>query len=533
MEPFWERNKTVALSSIVKQYCKVEDCGKVAVEKSRINFGTSKLITLECGHVTTEEVLAAADYESLTSTDGKKLMPFQIEGVKFAEAANGRVLFADEQGLGKTVEALALLKLHFNDLTPCVIATKATIKTQFMKQIWNWIPGSKVQVLYSGKEIAVPGFDVYVTSYAMLAKQDVWKHIEPKTLILDECQQITNHLADRSKGAQRIGKNCEHVIGLSGTPIRNHAGEYFTILNLIRPRMFPEYTKFINEHCDSYNGGWSPKVGGLRNPDRFHEMTKDFIIRRTQAEVLPDLFALGQPHKFQHVELDRKLNKAYDEALKELDDLMYNEEMENMQKSSCMLAIMNKMRQITGISKTYECADYVSDHIESTGRRITVFAHHHADIDLLEANINKWLAESGYNPAIVIRAGDDSSVKLAKLAEDNKNMVLLCSGLASGEGMDGLQHLCSDMILLERFWNPASEEQIEKRLLRMGQNRPVNFIYMIASETIDEYFTELVEAKRAIVSSTLDNKEVAWDQNSLMTELANILVTKGKKAWKL
>lgn len=520
----------MALSSIVKQICK--ECGKVAVEKSRIDFGTTKLITLECGHVTNEEVLKSADYASLTSTEGDTLMPFQVEGVKFAEEANCRVLIADEQGLGKTIEALALMKLHFEELVPAVVATKATIKKQWMHQCWNWIPGCKVQVLFSGKEIAVPGFDVYVTSYAMLAKHDVWKHIEPKTLILDECQQITNHLASRSKGAQKIGKDCEHIIGLSGTPIRNHAGEYFTILNLIRPRMFPEYQKFINEHCDAYSNGWSQKVGGLKNPERFHEMTKDFIIRRTQAEVMPDLAKLQKPRKFHHVELDRKLNKAYADALKELDELIYNEDMSQNDKQVNQLAIMNKMRQITGISKTYECADYISDHVESTDRRIAVFGHHHAAMNMLENNVNKWLEENGFEPCVMVRAGDDSSQKLAILKGD-KRKVILCSGLASGEGMDGLQHLCSDMIMLERFWNPASEEQIEKRLIRMGQTKYVNLIYMIASETIDEYFTELVEQKRAIVASTLDNKEIAWDQSNLMTELANILVTKGKKAWKL
>jgi SWI/SNF-related matrix-associated actin-dependent regulator 1 of chromatin subfamily A len=522
----------MAISTIVKQLCKVPDCGKVAVEVSRFDFGPTTYIKLQCGHNVESEYLKGADYTSLTSSDGKKLMPFQIEGVEFSEKANCRVLIADEQGLGKTVEALALLKLHFDELCPAVVATKATIKTQFMREIWNWIPGSKVQVLYSGNEIAVPGFDVYITSYAMLAKEKVWKHIEPKTLILDECQQITNHLADRSKGAQKMGKHCEHVIGLSGTPIRNHAGEYFTILNLIQPRIFPEYTKFIETHCDSYTQGWNTKVGGLKNPEHFHELTKDFIIRRTQAEVLPDLFALQQPRKFHHVELDRKFNKAYAEALKELDDLMYNDDMTESDKTVNKLAIMNKMRQITGISKTYEAADYIQDHVISTGRRIALFAHHHGAVNLLEGMINKWLEEQGFDPAIIVRAGDDSSAKLKQLNTD-KTRVIICSGLASGEGMDGLQHLCSDMIVLERFWNPASEEQIEKRLVRMGQTKPVNIIYMIASGTIDEYFTELVEQKRAIVTSTLDNKEIAWDQSSLLSELANILVTRGKKAWKL
>ena len=523
----------MALSTIIKQLCKVEDCGKVAVEVSRFAFGPTTYIKLQCGHNIAAESLSSQeyDYTNLTSSDGKmKLMPFQIDGVKFAENGNCRVLIADEQGLGKTIEALALLKLHWSDLTPVVVATKATIKMQWMKQIKAWIPDAKVQVLFSGKEIAVPGFDVYVTSYAMLAKEDVWKHIEPKTLILDECQQITNHLADRSKGAQKIGKNCEHVIGLSGTPIRNHAGEYFAILNLIQPRIFPEYQKFIDRHCDAYNSGWSQKVGGLKNPEAFHELTKDFIIRRTQAEVLPDLAALQLPRKFHHVELDRRFNKAYAEALQELDDLMYSDE--NDDTTMNKLSIMNRMRQITGVSKTYEAADYIQDHIISTERRIALFAHHHAAVNLLEGILNKWLDENGYEPCVMVRAGDDSQAKL-KILEGNKRKVILCSGLASGEGMDGLQHLCQDMIMLERFWNPASEEQIEKRLVRMGQTGYVNTIYMIASGTIDEMFTELVEQKRAIVSSTLDNKEIKWDENNLLSELANLLVTRGKKAWKL
>src|SRR3954462_5961096 len=100
----------MALSTIIRQNCKV--CGKIAVERSRINFGSSKLITLECGHVVTEEVIKSADYDSIVSSDGRKLMPYQIEGVKFLEQADARALLADEQGLGKTVQCNALLKLH-------------------------------------------------------------------------------------------------------------------------------------------------------------------------------------------------------------------------------------------------------------------------------------------------------------------------------------------------------------------------------------------------------------------------------------
>lgn len=521
----------MALSSIIKRKCPT--CNETAIEVSRLDLGTSKLISLECGHIYTENVISAGVYSSVTSTDNKKLMPFQIEGIKFVENSNVRALIADEQGLGKTISAAALMKLHKEELTPAVIATKTTIKKQWMWELIRWIDSRRVQVISSSKEPAIPGFDFYITTYDLLGHVD--KSLEEsditiQTLIIDECQAIKNHLTARAKAVQKLGEKVPHILALSGTPIKNNAGEYFTVLNLLQPSRFPEFNSYIRNYCDSYESAWGYKVGGLSSIERFQEATKDFIIRRTQAEVLPDLFNLRQPRKFQHVELDKKFNKAYQAGLNELDDLMYKEDDENT--STAMIAIMGKLRQITGLSKTIECVDYVTDHILSTGRKIIIFAHHHAVVDLLENKLNSWLKDGGYNPAVMLRAGDNGSDKVAKFCQVN-TPVAIASTLASGEGLDGLQKVCSDMILLERQWNPANEEQVEGRLGRIGQENPVNFIYMIATETIDEYFTDLVEQKRSYVASALDGQVVDWNESSLLKELAMILVSKGKKKWTL
>lgn len=93
---------------------------------------------------------------------------------------------------------------------------------------------------------------------------------------------------------------------------------------------------------------------------------------------------------------------------------------------------------------------------------------------------------------------------------------------------------CSDAVLLERQWNPANEENYaEDRFHRFGQVNNVDITYMIASGTIDDFFTEVVEIKRSIFTATMDNKHIEWNQQSLMKELAEILVTRGKKAWSL
>ena len=545
----------MALSTIVKKTCPA--CGKIAKEQGRIDFGDTKLITLGCGHCITESSIAGNEslsYENLISYDAsptcihvwdkskcikcpaKRLMPFQIEGIKFAEKSNARTGIFDEQGLGKTVQALALLRLH-PELLPAVIVVKSTLKKQWFRQIQTWTGGKSIegqgnyltQVLFTSIERPIPSaFGIYITSYDILKTEGMFDGVEVKTLILDECQTIKNHLAGRSKAVQLLGKQVEHVIALSGTPIKNHAGEYFTILNLLQPSRFPEYNKFIRDDCDSYETQYGYKVGGLANADLFRDKTDDFIIRRLQKDVLPDMPSMDR--QFYHVELDKKLNQAYRDGMKELDELMYSEEDENTVTS--IIAIMTKLRRITGISKVTECIDYLTDFLLSNDRKIVVFVHHKTVMNLLEANLNKWLSDGGFEPCLVYRAGMDG-FNTVKAFRESKSRVMIASTLAAGEGLDQLQEFVSTGIMLERQWNPANEEQAEKRFHRIGQLLPVNIIYMLATETIDEYFTELVEQKRAIVKSTLDNETVEWDTNSLMKELAGVLLSKGKERWRL
>jgi SNF2 family DNA or RNA helicase len=519
----------MALSSIIKLTC--DQCGKVAVEKSRVSFGNSKIIFLECGHSISESVMTSSGIANILN--GTTLWKYQVDGVEFLERSNARALLADDQGLGKTVQILALIKLHREELTPCIVTAPSSVTNQWHTEIRNkcGVEGFLTQVIKSGKELAAPGFDIYVTTYDLLKNEKCFDLVKDKIklVVIDECQRIKNHTSDRAKAVQRVCKNVEHIIPMSGTPIKNHAGEYFTVLNLIAPRMFPHYAHFIERECDSYNNGWGYKVGGLKNPEAFHEKTKELIIRRTKDEVLPDL--PDKTRNFFHCELDRRLNKRYAEALQELEDAFYNDD-SAFEKQSCMLAIMTKMREVTGLGKVQHAVDFLSDHVENCERKIVMFAHHHSVVDLLTASYNKWASQNEKGPCLNLKAGSgDAKEKVVNQFRDDGYQVMIASTQAAGEGLN-LQ-FCSDAVMLERQWNPPNEVQAEDRFHRFGQTNKVSITYMIATETIDEYFTELVEAKRAIIMSTMDNKEIQWDQNSLMSELANILITKGKKAWSL
>lgn len=523
----------MSLSHIIKATCTV--CSKVLKEKERYSFGGDLLISYECGHSQFAEVADKADDYNFTSLDGKNPRQYQIEGIKFAEQANFRCLIADEQGLGKTIQGLGCVRLHRELLTPFIGITKTTLTHQWYYEAVRWIAdnGLTCQVIKSGKEMMIPGFDCYLLSYDMCKGENLKSFLPAnylKLAIIDECQAIKNHLSGRAKAVQDLVRDIPYVIALSGTPIKNHAGEYFTILNILQPTRFPEYARFLKEHTDHYWGGYGEKVGGLSNPEMFKSMTEDFIIRRTRAEAAPEIPKVNR--QFYHVELDKKLHGAYRDGLRELEELMYSEDEDQL---TSMIAIMTKLRKITGISKTYECVDYVTDYLlENENEKITIFAHHHTAVTMLETKLNAWMRDNGHENVLNLHSGlsPDQRAELVEKFKTSNARVMIASTLAAGEGLN-LQ-FCHTAIMLERQWNPANEEQAEGRFARIGQTSLfIDIIYMIATGTIDDYFTQLVEQKRAIVASTLDGKDIQWDESSLLKDLASMLVTTGKEMWKM
>jgi SNF2 family DNA or RNA helicase len=352
-----------------------------------------------------------------------------------------------------------------------------------------------------------------------------------KTIILDECQQIKNRESQRTIFVREMCKHVDHVIALSGTPIKNHAGEYFPILNILRPEIFPKYASFMMNDCDSYFNGYAYKIGGLSNPESFNNKTKSFIIRRERKDVLPDLPPITR--SFQFHELSEAVEKAYIETFKQFrDDYNSVEGASAFEREGNVLAFLSKMRHLTGLSKIDPCIDHVMEVMGSTEDRITIFVHHQDVAEILESRLNSLFDELHIPHCARHEAGSQSSDTETSFA---KTRVLICSTLAGGEGLN-LQHLCFRFIMLERQWNPANEEQAEARFPRPEGIKvdSIDGVYMVAIGTVDEFFAEIVERKREIVSATLGGKGVEkWDQSSLIKELAETLAQKGGQRWSI
>ena len=91
--------------------------------------------------------------------------------------------------------------------------------------------------------------------------------------------------------------------------------------------------------------------------------------------------------------------------------------------------------------------------------------------------------------------------------------VFLLSLKAGGTGLNLTR---ADHVLhVDRWWNPAVEEQATDRAYRIGQTRPVQVHRMITRGTIEEKIAEMLVRKRALADAVLGTGEAA------LTELSN------------
>jgi hypothetical protein len=185
-------------------------CNKIAVEISRNKIGSTRYSKLSCGH-TLVTSLVVKDYRSLESKQGYKLFPYQVESCEFIDEAGGRAAIFHEQGLGKTVIANAWISLNRETAFPVLIFAKSGLVWQWFIQVWNWI-GTPAQVINASKERIDKRFKVVIISYDTAARipdlAEQTEHI--KTVVLDECQQIKNADAKRTKAVQSVCNRVRH-----------------------------------------------------------------------------------------------------------------------------------------------------------------------------------------------------------------------------------------------------------------------------------------------------------------------------------
>ena len=520
------------------------ECNKLWETSTRDEFMDSFIVhNKHCEHIIVETSLSS-DVPDFTFHDGTKPYEFQKENISLFLKSNIKAGCFDEVGLGKTLSALGLLRLYdinpkaFGDkgIYPCAILVKSGLRLQWSKEVINRL-GHLAQIIDAQSE---PNFDLFkIHIYSMdYLKNKKTGELPYKTVIIDECQLIKNPEAKRTNAVRDLVRGNEdtaekNVIVLSGTPIKNNAGEYFVVCNLTHPELFPNYEGFLRTWTSSYFSGRGKSIGGLKNPKAFKEYTKDFFIRHEQKEVLPDLPKVIR--NFQIRVLEDTFQKRYDSELEGFSDY-YNESEgdDSFERSSNILAYMQRMRHIVGIAKSKDAVEFATEFLESTDRKLVIFHHHHDVGELISKGMQEVCKSLELSDPLLISdvSNDLRESRIQKFLNREDGRLLIASTLKSGEGLN-LQ-VCSDCLIVERQWNPANEEQAEGRFRRIGSLAThINSNYLLAAGSIDELFSEIVERKRKLIEEANKGEilDSTWDEKGVMSELAEVLARSGRKKY--
>lgn len=531
------------------------ECGKTTSQESYRDVCGLRFTKYTCGHTvkglipkqksTLDEIL------DIEWKDNGKIchpFPFQAETIIGIEKADFRAIVNHEMGLGKTPIALITIKRNLQG-KKVLILCPAGLTAQWQKQAMS-ILREFVQVLTTDKPY--PDFDlcnVFICSVDsfwrlkwMKLRDDDGNDLDTEEhrqirhtfehIITDEVQYLKNSSAKRAQAVKNIAA-AKKVITLSGTPVENHAGEYFVPLHIVRPDLFPTEAGFLRQHVGTYWNGYTYKIGGLRNPERFKLLTEDFIFRKTRDEVMPEL-----PKKFRQFRSAEMKNKEdrenYEAELEAFLDFM--DERTNgvsAQDFTNILSYFSRMRHLTGLSKVEPAAKFAEEFLLETNRKLVIYVHHKDVHQAIKMRVDYALKMGGFGPSLEMTSemSSDERSEIDRLFFLPENRILVASTLASGTGRNW--QCCSDCLFVERQWNPAKEEQAEDRFPRPGNTADkINATYLLAAGTIDDMFTELVERKRAIKGQVIDYNDAEWSEASLMKELMNELATKGRAKWK-
>jgi SWI/SNF-related matrix-associated actin-dependent regulator 1 of chromatin subfamily A len=424
---------------------------------------------------------------------GGELKPFQRAGVSYL-LAQRRAFLADEQGLGKTIEALATLEA--DGAYPAVVVCPASLKLNWLRELKQWLPHRSVRALM-GTRASCGRADVTVVNYDIVASRlEELRSLAPRALVLDESHYCKNAKAKRTRAAHQLAMAVPReglVLALTGTPVMNHPKELISQLRILgRLGEFGSGMRFSSE----FHGP------GAHQRLHWHLRARCFA-RRLKRDVLPQL-----PPKTRAVvpvELDNEAE--YRLAERDLVAWLQSQPLDLDELDSRVAAALraerlvrlNALKLLAARGKLHAALAWIHDFCTS-GERLVVFAHHR--------EIQRAVLER-FHGALHILGGDshvarDASWHAFQAPDSAGNQLLVCSIEVAGQGVTLTRS--SNVVFLELDWTPAKHDQAEDRCHRIGQQDAVNATYLLAAGTIDETIATLLERKRAVIGAVTDGR---------------------------
>jgi SNF2 family DNA or RNA helicase len=470
------------------------------------------------------------------------LRPYQERGVAWLSFLGrlglGSVL-ADDMGLGKTISVLGLMA-HEREASGEAVRNPPTLLVCPMSVVGNWereaarfTPELRVHVHHgagrlSGEELTseLTAADLVITTYGIAARdREALGAVQWGRVVCDEAQNIKNHATRQAQAVRALPAASR--VALTGTPVENRLSDLWSIMEFTSPGLLGPAERFRQKFAIPIERG-----GDEEATERLRRITGPFVLRRlkTDKSIISDL-----PDKLEMkvwCNLTAEQASLYQATVTDMLARIEAAE-EGIERRGLVLATMAKLKQVCnhpahllgdgsrlpGRSGKLARLEEICDEIVAEGDKALCFTQYAEFGSMLQPHLAARLG----CPVLYLHGGTPKKQRDAMIAgfqAMTEPAVFLLSLKAGGTGLN--LTAASHVIHVDRWWNPAVEDQATDRAFRIGQRKDVQVRKFVCVGTLEERIDAMIEEKKALAEAVVGTGE-AWLTELSVAELRTVI----------
>ena len=503
-----------------------------------VGFEASGVLEQLLNNLTNNQAIAA-----ITNPPGFKgeLRAYQARGVgwlAFLEQWGLGACLADDMGLGKTPQLLAFL-LHLKAeemlVKPTLIICPTSVLNNWEREVQKFAPSLSTIIHHGdnrpkGKSFArvIKDKALVITSYPLLYRDaSTLEAIEWQGVVLDEAQNIKNPQAKQSQTVRRL--KTDFRVALTGTPVENRLSELWSILDFLNPGFLGNQQFFQRRFAIPIE-----KYGDRQSLQVLRSLVRPFILRRlkTDKSIIQDLPEKQEMNVF--CGLSEEQANLYQATVEK--SLATIEESTGIQRHGLVLTLLIKLKQICNhpaqflkeeslgaaqrSGKLLRLEEMLEELLEE-GDRALIFTQFAEWGKLLQPYLKGKLGQE-----VIFLSGSVSQKQRVHMIDRFQNdpdgpRIFILSLKAGGTGLNLTR--ANHVFHVDRWWNPAVENQATDRAFRIGQKQNVQVHKFICSGTLEEKINDMIENKKQLAEQTVDAGE-QWLTQLDTDQLRNLLL---------
>ena len=423
-----------------------------------------------------------------------ELFDYQKQGIAFLVSRQGGMLL-DEQGLGKTIQALKACEKV--DPQVLVIVCPAIMRGTWSHHVANLIP-SNIQVVINSYE-----WYVKLDNYKSLVKSIKGKQV---AVIVDEAHYIKTPASKRTKTVQHLLSldNIVFKVLLTGTPVTRDVDDLYTQLKVFYPSFCKSIFEYRKKYMRCIHSYFGDVYKGFKNEYSRKEIIrylKSCSLRRTKRSAGLNLPSIVRQPVF--IDINKKIAKESLSILNYATKVINGVDDYTLYKTDLAeeASHIASIRKALGVAKVPQVLQYVEHLLQSGITKLVLFGVHVDVVNLIYESLKEKYKEIKTHRIIGATTSTQREKIIKEFQELETPQILVANMIACGVGVTLTKS--HTVVFAELDFTPSNIMQAEARVHRITQEHIVNSIFMIANESLDAKILDLIKDKLKVIKDVL------------------------------